>query len=231
VGASTSPPDHGPRIRPPIVMMVTDRSRTGASGNAAVTIDALVAAIGRAARAGVDLVQIRERDLEGGGLLHLAAGALAAVAGTGTRILINDRVDVALAARAHGVHLPARGIAASRLRTIAPPSMLVGRSVHAVDEALAAERDGGCDYLIFGTVFASAVKPAGHIISGVDALADVCRAVRLPVLAIGGITIDRAAAAAAAGAAGVAAITLFAQAEEAELRTRVRGARAAFRRD
>ena len=223
-------PDRDGRLLRPAVMMVTDRARSGANRRDGVAIDALVGAIGRAARAGVDLIQIRERDLEGGELLRLTARACAIVTGTATRVLVNDRVDVALAARAHGAHLPAFGIAAPRVRALAP-GLLIGRSVHAVDEAVAAERDGGCDYLIFGTVFASTSKPAGHIISGAGTLADVCRAVRLPVLAIGGITAERAGAVAETGAAGVAAITLFAQGEDHELRERVRAVRAAFRRD
>jgi thiamine-phosphate pyrophosphorylase len=223
-------PDRDGRLLRPAVMMVTDRARSGANRRDGVAIDALVGAIGRAARAGVDLIQIRERDLEGGELLRLTARACAIVTGTATRVLVNDRVDVALAARAHGAHLPAFGIAAPRVRALAP-GLLIGRSVHAVDEAVAAERDGGCDYLIFGTVFGSTSKRAGHIISGAGTLADVCRAVRLPVLAIGGITVERAAAVAETGAAGVAAITLFTQGEDHELRERVRAVRAAFRRD
>ena len=223
-------PNRDGRLLRPAVMMVTDRARSATNRRDGVAIDALVGAIGRAARAGVDLIQIRERDLEGGELLRLTARACATVAGTATRVLVNDRVDVALAARAHGAHLPARGIAAPRVRALAP-GLLIGRSVHTVDEAVAAERDGGCDYLIFGTVFGSTSKPAGHIISGAGTLADVCRAVRLPVLAIGGITVERAAAVAETGAAGVAAITLFTQGEDHELRERVRAVRAAFRRD
>jgi thiamine-phosphate pyrophosphorylase len=211
-------------------MMVTDRSRSGTNRSERRAIGALVAAIARAARAGVDLIQIRERDLEGSDLLALAVDAREAVAGTAARILVNDRVDVALAARAHGVHLPARGLAAPRVRALAA-GLLIGQSVHGVDDAIAAERGGGCDYLVFGTVFHSTSKPAGHIISGAGALADVCRAVRLPVLAIGGIGVERAAAVAAAGAAGVAAITLFAEGDEHELRERVTAIRAAFRRD
>ena len=217
-------------LRRPTVMMVTDGSRIGADGGNGMMGDALVAAIGRAARAGVDLVQIRERTLDGGDLLRLTVRALEAAAGTATGILVNDRVDVALAARARGVHLPGRGLAAPRARAIAP-RLLIGRSVHSVDDAIAAERDGGCDYLLFGTVFQSTGKPAGHIMSGIAGLSAACRAVRLPVLAIGGVTVERAAEAAAAGAAGVAAIALFAQGDEQELRARVRAIHASFTRN
>ena len=232
MGRSTvSVAEHETGVRPPIVAMVTGRSPVTAIAGDAAPLDALAAAIGRAARAGVDLVQVREPDLDGGDLLALATRAMHEARGTTARIVINDRVDVALAARAHGVHLPARAVAASRVRAIAPEPFLIGRSVHSVEEAIGAERDGHCDYLIFGTVFASASKPPGHMISGVEALARVCSAVRLPVLAIGGMTVDRAAAVAEAGAGGIAAIGLFADGEEDELRERIRAIRAAFRRD
>jgi thiamine-phosphate diphosphorylase len=218
-------------VRPPIVAMVTSRSHLRAIAGGTPPLDALVATIGRAARAGVDLVQVREPDLDGGDLLVLASRAMDETRGTTARVVINDRVDVALAAHAHGVHLPGRAPAASRVRAIAPEPFLIGRSVHSVEEAIAAGRDGHCDYLIFGTVFVSASKPAGHMISGVEALARVCSAVRLPVLAIGGMTVDRAAAVAEAGAGGIAAIGLFVEGEEDELRERIRAIRAAFRRD
>ena len=99
---------------------------------------------------------------------------------------------------------------ASRVRALAGSEFLIGRSVHTVMEARQAEEDGGADYLIFGTVFPSAGKPEGHPVAGIEALADVCSSVRLPVLAIGGITAVRAADVAAAGASGIAGIGMFA---------------------
>ena len=109
-----------------------------------------------------------------------------------------------------------------------PDDFLVGRSVHSEAEAIAAEAAGGCDYLTFGTVYESRSKPAGHPVAGVDALARVCSAVRLPVLAIGGITIERIPEVVAAGAAGVAAIGLFGHGTEAELAAIVARLRSAF---
>jgi thiamine-phosphate diphosphorylase len=100
-------------------------------------------------------------------------------------------------------------MAAARVRTIAPPGFVIGRSVHSVEEALEAERAGGLDYLLFGTVFASASKP-GAAPAGLEVLARACRAVALPVLAIGGMTASTVAPVARAGAAGFAAIGLFA---------------------
>ena len=100
--------------------------------------------------------------------------------------------------------------------------------IHSVGEALAAAADGGCDYLVFGTVFESRSKPAGHPAAGLDALAEVCAAVSLPVLAIGGITAERVPDIVRAGAAGLAAIGLFAAGGEQALRNTVSQIRLAF---
>ncbi len=173
------------------------------------TADRLVLQVAATARAGVHLVQIRERDLEGGALLELVRRCLAAVRDTATRILVNDRLDVALAAGAHGVHLRGDSMPASRARLLAPRGFLIGRSVHSPAEAIAAARDGGCDYLLFGPVFATRSKP-GVEPAGPDALASVVRAVPIPVLAVGGVNTGTIAAVARAGAAGAAAIGMFA---------------------
>jgi thiamine-phosphate pyrophosphorylase len=192
-------------------MMVSDRRRlTGSPHFDHSTTRALAVAARRAARAGVDVIQIREKGLDAADLMAMAADVRSAINDTACRLVINERVDVAIAAGADGVHLPANGLPAARVRAITPPRSLVGRSVHSMQEAVDAERAGGCDYLIFGTVFESASKPSGHPVAGLAALADVCAAVRLPVLAIGGMSLERVAAVAEAGVAGVAAIGLFA---------------------
>jgi thiamine-phosphate diphosphorylase len=172
--------------------------------------DLLVRQVSEAASAGVDLVQIREPNLEPRHLYRLVERCLAAAAGRPTRILVNDRADVALTAGAHGVHLRADSYAADRVRAIAPSGFIVGRSVHAQDEAAAAIAGGALDYIIFGTVFASASKPPGHRVAGIQGLAAAVAAARpLPVLAIGGVSTRSAPAIRANGAAGVAAIGLF----------------------
>jgi thiamine-phosphate diphosphorylase len=211
------------RLPRPAIMMVTDRSR-GGSG-----VDGLVGAVRAAAAAGVDLVQVRERGLDDGPLLMLARRVREAVEGTATRVAINDRLDVALAAAAHGVHLPSNGVSARRIRDTVSADILIGRSVHGEEEAVAAERDGGYDYLVFGTVFATASKPTGHPVRGLDALGRVCRAVALPVLAIGGVTVERVPGIARAGASGIAAIGLFAPGSGEEIAAAVTQVRAAFR--
>lgn len=173
--------------------------------------DAEAALIARvaAAAAGVHLVQVRDPGLAGGPLERLVVRCVAAVRGSGTRIIVNDRLDVALAAGAHGVHLRGDSIPAARARTLAPGGFIIGRSVHGVDEARRADEAGGLDYLIFGTVFPTASK-AGADVAGPEALAAVVRNTSLPVLAIGGISVETAARAGATGAAGFAAIGLFA---------------------
>ncbi len=162
-----------------------------------------------AASAGVDLVQLREPLLDAAALLAFARQAVRDAAGSPCRIVVNDRVDVAIAADAPGVHLRANSFSASRVRSIAPAGFLIGRSVHEAAEAVAAADDGGCDYLVFGTVFPSRSKPPGHRAAGLRALHDVCRSTSLPVIAIGGISVENAREAIAAGARGVAGIGLF----------------------
>jgi thiamine-phosphate diphosphorylase len=189
----------------PVVCLITDRARGG--GGAA----GVVARAASAARAGVHLIQVRERDLDGGPLTLLVRQCVEAVRGTRTRVLVNDRVDVALAAGAHGVHLRAASMPAPRVRALCPPGFIVGRSVHTRDEAMAAAAGGGLDYLLFGTVFPTASKP-GRAPAGLSALADVALAVSLPVLAVGGVTPDKVEEVVGAGAAGFAAIGMFAAA-------------------
>jgi thiamine-phosphate diphosphorylase len=118
-------------------------------------------------------------------------------------------------------------MAAPRVRAVAPPAFVIGRSVHSVDEAVAAERDGGLDYLLFGTVFPTASKP-GAAAAGVETLARACAAVALPVLAIGGMTASTLAAVARAGAAGFAAIGLFGNAALDAMPQAIEQAYAAF---
>jgi len=182
---------------------VTDRRRFGLS------IDELVARAAAAVRAGVDVIQVRERDLPDGELVALVRRIAGLSAGTSTRVMVNDRADVAIAAGAAGVHLRGDSVPASRLRRTVPEGFLIGRSVHSLADVDAAAADGGCDYLLFGTVFPSAGKPDGHPIAGLDALRAACARSSLPVIAIGGIDEENAALVRAAGAAGFAAVGLF----------------------
>ena len=179
----------------------------------------LVRLVGRAARAGVNLIHIRERELSDRALAVLVGRIVAEVERLKTVVVVNERADVALAAGADGVHLRASGVATSRLRPIVPEGFVIGRSVHSTEEAVAADTAGGTNYLIFGTVYASASKPAHHPVAGVEQLRNVCRSVRLPVVAIGGITTGRLREVAASGASGFAAIGMFVDADRAGTET------------
>ena len=154
--------------------------------------------------------------MDGGPLQTLVDQAIARVNGTDARIVVNDRVDVALASGAHGVHLRGDSVAGGRARAVSPSGFVIGRSVHSVEEARQAVADGGLDYLVFGTVFETTSKPDA-MYAGTRQLAEVCAAIPLPVLAVGGMTIPRLREVAAAGAAGFAAIGLFSDPPVAQL--------------
>ena len=161
--------------------------------------------------AAIDVVQIRERDLEGRALAALVAEAVAMTRGTRTRVVVNDRLDVAVASGADGVHLRADSIPIAAARAMAPSSLVIGLSVHSEAEAVAAALQ--VDYLIAGTVWPTSSKSGDHPCIGPQGLAAIVRAARVPVLAIGGVTVDRVTEVAAAGASGIAAIGLFLDAE------------------
>jgi thiamine-phosphate diphosphorylase len=188
-----------------LLCAVTDRSRlAGASGRG---LRALVERLAVAAAAGVDLLQVREPDLAGAELVALVREVLAAAAGTDAQVIVNDRLDVALAAGASGVHLKGESIDTATVRRIVPAGFLVGRSVHSAEEAERAVADGA-DYVIVGTVFETASKP-GQGAAGLELLRETARRTPAPVLGIGGMSVSRAGDVAAAGAAGLAAIGLF----------------------
>lgn len=179
---------------------------------------ALIEKIDAIASAGVDWVQIREKDLSARELAALTRGALFRAAHSqgrsqSTRILLNDRVDVALAEGAGGVHLGENGLPVSEVVRLvethaAHHDFLVGVSCHSLEAAKWAAV-GGASYLFFGPVFHTPSKAAFGPPQGLERLAEVCRAVAIPVLAIGGITLENAGACFAAGAEGIAAIRLF----------------------
>jgi thiamine-phosphate pyrophosphorylase len=195
------------RGRDAVLCLVTDRHRLCSDGAAfEVARRRLIDQAKWAVASDVDLIQVRERDLEAVDLAGLVSELVRVSRGSGTRIVVNDRLDVALACGADGVHLRHDSVRAEAVRTIAPAGFLVGRSVHGKAEAAAA---GPVDYLIAGTVFSTVSKPDATPMLGLDGLAEVVQAVAVPVLAIGGITRDRLDEVAAAGAAGAAGIGLF----------------------
>ena len=190
----------------PCLCLVTDRCAvTPGARTIRDELNGLDAQLDAACDAGVDMIQVRERDLEGSTLTTFVR-RLVARAPAGTRVLVNDRADVAVATGAAGVHLRSDGPSASRVRVIAPGPWLIGRSIHTPAEAA---QSGEADYLIFGTVFPSRSKPIGSPVSGIESLRDACALSPVPVIAIGGISADKADGCRVAGAAGLAAIELF----------------------
>lgn len=206
---SAAPAVHGPVL----LYYITDRRQL-----AALPSDQeqrLLAKIGECAAAGVDYIQLREKDLSTRDLEQLATKVMAAIpTGSATKLLINSRIDVALACGAHGVHLPGNYLSASEARAIfsrvGKSHAIIGVSTHSADEVVSAESQGA-DFAVLGPVFEKNGIPNPN---GLERLAALARnpnraTPAMPVLALGGITLGNAAQCLAAGAAGVAAIRMF----------------------
>jgi len=196
-----------------MVCYVTDRKGLGPGDS----IESVLGRIRAAVAAGVDWVQIREKDLTGRELLALVRAATgmtheSAHAGKAS-VVVNDRLDVALAAGAAGVHLggeslPARDVIRWCRGGNAPAEFLVGVSCHSLEEMREAE-SAGASYVFFGPIFETPSKQRFGTPQGIARLAEVCRAARIPVIAIGGVSEENGAECVGAGAAGIAAIRLF----------------------
>jgi thiamine-phosphate pyrophosphorylase len=149
----------------------------------------------------VDMIQIREKDLPARDLLDLVIMVRDLAAGTGTRILVNDRLDVALAAEIDGLHLPGNGLPPEKVR---PLVKILAISVHSVEEGIRAER-AGADFVVFGPIYESPGKNA----VGLAPLKEISTTLKIPVLAIGGVNVENSSKVLNAGAAGIAGIRLF----------------------
>jgi thiamine-phosphate pyrophosphorylase len=183
--------------------------------------------IRRAAAAGASWIQIREKDLDARALVELARFAVVEARKANAHVLVNDRLDVALAANAAGVHLGEKSLpletAIEWRRSAGRLDFLIGVSCHSLESARAAGR-GGADHIFFGPVFATPSKAEFGAPQGIERLREVCASVDIPVLAIGGVNLENARACIAAGAAGVAAIRLFQDpADSAELAVKLKG--------
>lgn len=161
--------------------------------------------VARAAALGAEMIQIRAKTLAARDLFELSRQAVSLA--HESKVLINTRFDIALAAGAHGVHLPSHSIAPYLIRCVAPPRFLIGVSCHAIEEIRRAQEEGA-DFVVFGPVFRTHSKPDAVPV-GLEALRNACAAVKIPVYALGGVTEANAPSCIKAGAAGVAGISLF----------------------
>jgi thiamine-phosphate pyrophosphorylase len=178
--------------------LITDRTQTGGRS--------LVSVVREALEGGVRAVQLREKDLSGDELFVLATELRSITSAYGAKLLINERIDIAMAVVADGVHIGASSIPVSEARRILGPEPLIGYSAHAVDEALQAEADGA-DFVTFGPVYHTPSKAAYGDPVGVDAMRSACLALSIPLFALGGIKPENIAAVMAAGARGIALVS------------------------
>ena len=193
----------------PIIYPITSgttTARTTANDPQFVSILRLVEA---SVAANLPLVQIREKALHARVLFELVMRAVEIVRGSETRLLVNDRSDIARAGGADGVHLTGQSLPADVVRRIYGPEFLIGVSTHSLEEARIA-RIKGADFVVFGPVFETESKRAFGAPQGVEKLREVCAELGdFPVIAIGGITLENAKGCLRAGASGIAGISLF----------------------
>jgi thiamine-phosphate pyrophosphorylase len=179
------------------VYLITGRAQTAGRP--------LLEVVAGALRGGIRAVQLRERELTTRALLALAGELRALTRHHGAALLVNDRVDVALACDADGVHLPVQSFAIADARRLLGPHRLIGVSTHAPPELAAADA-AGADFAVFGPLYDTPAKRAYGPALGPAALADARHATTLPLFGIGGVDLERVAAVQAHGANGIAVI-------------------------
>ena len=186
--------------------LVTDRARTRGRDLVAVAAECLAA--------GLSALQVREKDLGAGELAALCRRLRALTLHAEALLIVNDRVDVALAVGADAVQRTSTSLSVRDMIAVADKRLHIGASVHALQEAIDAESQGA-DWVVFGPVYDTPSKRAYGPAQGLARLEAVARAVGVPVIAIGGITPERVAEVRAAGAAGVAVISAILEADSA----------------
>jgi thiamine-phosphate pyrophosphorylase len=197
----------------PISYLITSGQTTAATTSSTKNFQAILQLIEAAVAANIDLIQVREKNLTTKVLYELVAGAAEVTRSTATKLLVNDRTDVAASAGADGVHLTTQSLPASVVRKSFGDDFLIGVSAHSLAEAREA-RDARADFVVFGPVFPTPSKEKYGPPMGLEQLKHVCAALTgFPVLAIGGVTEDNFPDCLNAGAQGVAAIRMFSDAQ------------------
>ncbi len=193
----------------PILYLITSGATTPATKPASPEFQNLLNVVSRAAASGIDLIQIREKNLSARTLFELCARASEIVAGSSTRLLVNDRADIARASACDGVHLTARSLDTQVVRKSFGPDFLIGVSTHSIEEARRA-RDHEANFAVFGPVFDTPSKREFGSPLGLEKLREAAHALApFPLIAIGGVTLENSREVLAAGASGIAAIRLF----------------------
>jgi len=160
------------------VYLITDRKAAGTKG--------LLPALEAAFRGGVDLAQLREKDLPARELLALAKEAVVVARRLGAKLLVNDRADIALLAGADGVHLTSKSYSSVHARRLLGKDRLIGVSTHSIEEAVRAEKDGA-DFVTFGPVFHTPSKDGMGAPVGIDRLKEAAQRLSIPVYGLGGV--------------------------------------------
>jgi thiamine-phosphate pyrophosphorylase len=193
----------------PILYLITRGATSDTTTAESREFQEILKLVSAASAAGIDLIQIREKKLNARVLSELTERAVALTAGTPTRILVNDRADIAVGTGA-GVHLTTQSLNAGTVRRTFGDDLLIGASTHSIDEARAA-RDHGADFVVFGPIFETGSKVQYGEPVGLEPLSKAAGELTpFPLLALGGISIENAVNCLRAGASGVAGISLFA---------------------
>lgn len=184
--------------RSPGLYIITDRHQT--------LNRPLETVIQQALEGGARFFQLREKDLSAQALYHLGERLISLIRGQGGVLLINDRVDVALALDADGVHLPQKSFSAKQARQLLGAHKLIGVSTHSLKEAQKAQEEGA-DFITFGPVFYTPSKASYGEPVGLNALSKVSKSIHIPIFALGGVKVENALACFDAGANGLAVIS------------------------
>jgi thiamine-phosphate pyrophosphorylase len=194
----------------PVTYLITSGAATPATTPSTEDFSAILELVAAAVDAGVSLCQLREKNASARVLTELVSRAVALTRGSATKLLVNDRADIARAAGADGVHLTSASLRAATVRKTLGEDLLIGVSTHSLDEARVA-RDDGADFVVFGPVFETSSKQRYGEPQGVRRLERVIKELKpFPVIALGGVNLDNVGQCLTAGASGVAGISLFA---------------------
>jgi thiamine-phosphate pyrophosphorylase len=201
------------KLSEPILYLITRGATTESTTPSSVAFTKILDQVRSAVASGIQLIQIREKHLTARVLSELTERAVEITHGSRTKLLVNDRADIAAGAGADGVHLTAQSLPARVVRDSFGDEFLIGASTHSIAEASTA-RDGSADFAVLGPIFETQSKAKYGPPLGLEMLATICAALKpFPILALGGISQANAVDCLNAGASGVAGISLFSDAD------------------